>query len=767
MNRLLLWPLRWPKCALGLLLLLSGFFIAGLPRLRRDIRHERGFPDDDPRIEDYRLLKELFGADDETAFCVVEIPGDVLATEALDRFRALHDFLYLSPMVDSRRLVSLPGATFVRTIGENGLELAPLYDSPRRAGWRPELIAPLVARNPAFRDRLLSGDRHIAGFLIPVHPSLKSESDRRRFARFVKEELRRRLQPGERAWFEGFVLTKFDVLALLASDGRRFFPLTLLGLLVSLALIFGRVVPLSLAVADVVLSALWTLGMMAWGGFALSYISTGIPAMILVVCVGDSVYLLSRLDQLVSAGRAPREALEEAVQSVGSACFFTSLTTSAGFLSLGLSNIEIVRELGIPVALGVMASYFVTFALIPPVLLWFPARPGTTRSVTWFRRPLRAIASLVRRRPWSVVLAFLALMAGAGALLPGLRIESRLLEDLEEDEPLMLTRSFFEERMGGAAPLEVLIVTEEPDGVLAPELLIGLQHLCEELRSERFRGLGLLSALGLSDFLLDAQDTLDGRPAARGGNVELPKSKNGLAQLLFLFEMAKPDPTHDVVDFDRRVLRLQLRIKNHETTKFFRLVAAVREAGGRHLPPGSSLRVTGFTFMTQAAHQSLVRGLMSSFGVALCGVFGLILVFFRSLRLALLSLLPNLFPLVMVLALMVLTGVPLKLSTSLIFSIVFGIAVDDTLHFVAALHHRGGPSPAAIAATLEETGAAMILTSAVLVIGYSVLGVSHFKANQHFGVLISATMFFALLGDLLLLPALLQLGTQDSRETKA
>ncbi|MDF1663747.1 MAG: MMPL family transporter, partial [Planctomycetota bacterium] len=133
----------------------------------------------------------------------------------------------------------------------------------------------------------------------------------------------------------------------------------------------------------------------------------------------------------------------------------------------------------------------------------------------------------------------------------------------------------------------------------------------------------------------------------------------------------------------------------------------------------------------------------------------LILIFFRSPKLALLSVAPNLLPLLLILAIMSLVGIPLKLGTSIVFTIVFGIAVDDTVHFVSSLYYKGDHGPEAINETLRGTGTAMVLTSLVLCLGFSVLAASHFKANRDFGLLVALTMILALVADLVMLPALL------------
>lgn len=753
-HKILLWPTQHPWLALLLALILTTYFASQIPSLRKDIRHEKSFPDQDPRLEAYNSFKEDFGADDETAFCLLDMGGkNVTEAENIARIYELTEKLDQLDFVDSVRLTSLSRAVLARIIDEDTLEIQPLYEPKREKTWDSDEISTLLAGHPVFRDRLISKDEELAAFLIPIHQSDLSDAARKDFAKKIKQFFKDELKPGEKVYFEGFAMTKWDLLGLVADDFKTFFPLSLLSLVCALFLIFRRIEAVVLSLLTVIVSAIWTLGAMVLLDIPMTFISTAIPAMILVVCVGDSIYLFSRFYQFINSGLPKKEALTEAIKAVGQACFFTSVTTAAGFASLAFNPIEIIRELGIPVAIGVFVAYLTTFLILPPFISWAPApKPGKAKGGTEFlKRPLNLLSEFVARKPGTILVFTVILALAAGASLTLLKIESKLLDDLAEDEPMMQTRDLFERRMGGACPLEILIEGERRR-VLDPEVLKGQERLLGRLRSEEFQELGLLSAVGLSDFLVDAHHTLNNRvPDSK----RLPDSKGALSELLLLYEMKQADPTADFIDFERQRLRVQLRVKNHTTGPFFKLVRAVEKAAKEELPGDLKVRVTGFTLMNQAVLESLVTNLFFSFSMAFLQVMILILIFFRSPKLALLSVAPNLLPLLLILAIMSLLGIPLKLGTSIVFTIVFGIAVDDTMHFVSSLYYKGDHGPEAINQTLRGTGTAMVLTSLVLSLGFSVLAASHFKANRDFGLLVAITMILALVADLVMLPALL------------
>jgi hydrophobe/amphiphile efflux-3 (HAE3) family protein len=763
-DRALTLSLRRPALALTLTTLSTIGLGAALPALQRDVRIEKVFPERSEHRAAYDALTTTFGREDETALALVELPGDVLSAEALGRLHELTRALTRLDLVDGARVVSLTNATLARVTGPEELELGPLFTPDQAPGWDRAHHERLLASHPAFADRLLSRDRRLAGFLIPLEPpppevARHDETTRRRFAQTVRAFFAAELRPDEQVHLDGFAITNDTVLTLLEQDLGRFLPLSIGLLFVALGLVFRRVLPTLLAVVTVILSVVWTLGAMALLGIPFNFISTTIPVMVLVVCVGDAVHLIARFHQRLQAGLAPRPAMEEAVREVGRACFFTSVTTAAGFLSLLTSQVEVVRELGAPVALGVLFAYLLTLLLVPPVLAWAPA-PKRFGGTHLLAGPLDALARLVARRPGAITAGTALLMLGCLLTAPTVSRETRLLQGFDEDQPIVQTRRLFEQRMGGVAPVEVLIDAGTPGRALDPDVQQGVLDLCQALRSPEAKEQGVLYVLSLADLLADAHWTWKGRASEAQGT--LPADRGKLQDLLNLYRLfADPDPTVDLVDDPDapQVLRVQIRIENLETTPFWALIDRVRREAQAHLPADVAVRVSGNTVMSQAIHHTLIGDMLRSFGLAFALVGALVLVFFRSPRLALLGMLPNLLPLLLILACMSLTGTALSLTTSIVFTVVFGISVDDTIHFVAALaqNEQANAAPDPITATLRGTGLSLVLSSAVLVGGFSVLLVSNFSANQTFGALIAATAVFALVGDLVLLPALLWL----------
>ncbi|MHC4830090.1 MAG: efflux RND transporter permease subunit [Planctomycetota bacterium] len=372
LTRPLTFSVRHPWIAAAILVAVTAALGSQIPKLRRDVRVDKIFPETDPSFAVYERFRDTFGADNRIAFCAVALDGDVLEAEQLARVHLWTEELRQEPVVDGAKVTSLTHAFLVRVRGEDGLDIAPFYSPADHDDWNRGEADRLLREHPGFHQRLVSSDRTLAVLYVPILPELDNEKGRRRFIDRLREFFDQRLRAGERAYLDGFVISEIELHTLVGQDSARFYGLSFLVLVLMLGMTFRRVSLVGAATADVLLSVVWTLGFMALCDIPMSFLSAAIPVMIIVACVGDSVYLTTRYAQLLADGLAKREALLGAVEEAGMACLLTSLTTAVGFLSLLTSEAEIIRELGLPVGVGVLASYVVSFLLLPPLLDHLP-----------------------------------------------------------------------------------------------------------------------------------------------------------------------------------------------------------------------------------------------------------------------------------------------------------------------------------------------------------------------------------------------------------
>ena len=451
--------------------------------------------------------------------------------------------------------------TFIRS-ADGWLRVEPLFQPAEAAAWDRDDFAQRLLRHPVYRDQVLGADGKTCCFVVPLDPLSVSPENRSRLVTFLRQYFEGITEPGQEFRLDGIVVTKDTVLGLMASDSRVYYPTALLALIVMLLLLFRNLAAAMLTTLVVSLSVLWTLGFMALTGIPLNLVSTAMPVLILVAGVGDAVHLLTRFRQLLNVRGDARAALSEAVSEVGLACLLTSITTAAGFWSLSLAGVAVLREFGLPVGVGIMSAWVISFALLPPAILGLktlsrihvrPAGESLLGKGCWW---------LVSRHTGKVVAVSALVLAVALAMVPRVRVESRMLEDFGDDSPLQQTRRFVEERMGGVSTLEVILrrpadalpalaggVTGaagagSADGrMLDPDVLTAVDRLEERLREPALADLGVLNSLAITDYVKDMLHILSEREP---GSFVLPETRAGAAQLLLLYEGARPsDPTED------------------------------------------------------------------------------------------------------------------------------------------------------------------------------------------------------------------------------
>jgi uncharacterized protein len=761
--------------ALCLTLLVAGRRIEGAPRIRLDTRLELLLPQSDPRLADYRAFSEAFARNDRLAIALLETPRDVLSGEFLARVHAFSEELAALELVEGPRVVSLSHVSYTRS-GGGWLEVAPLY-RPEKT-WEAEPIRKALAGHPLYVDRIVGRDSDAVAFLVPLESSEDTPKNRAKLAGQLEEAFGKFAEAEEKVWLDGVLITRPRILRLIRQDMVRIFPAGAVVLIVVTALWFRDLRATLMTLGVVGGAVLWTLASMALLGIPLSLISASvIPVLLLVAGVGDAVHLLSAYRRARRGGEEPREATATALDHTFGPCLLTSMTSAAGFAALLTSDVPLVAQLGLPAAIGIGLAFVITFLGLPPLLARGWVSAGTQRGA-WGEALAGRIEGWVAARPETFVLVGVGVILACAWGAAQVRVESRMLGDFAEDHPLRTTRAHFEERLGGVSAIEVFVRPgpeatwhtglaegELPTRYLELDAMEGIAALTSSLRSPEFRARGTLAVLSLSDYLIDMHYVLEDRVA---GSRILPPSKAAAAQFLLLYEGASPqDPTTDLLHPDRDRQRVQVRIQNLATPEFFALAEAIEAEARARLPKDLEVRVTGNTFMIQAAHQSLIRNLALGLGIALLAVFSAVLIGTRSLRLACLGLIPNVFPLLLAGAAMAAGGVELRLATSVIFCVVFGIAVDDTIHFLAALkQHEGEGARGQVRAALRGTGSALVATTAILVGGLGTLSLSDVLANRLFGALSALALLGALVADLFFLPALLlwRSGEESPRE---
>jgi predicted RND superfamily exporter protein len=545
-------------------------------------------------------------------------------------------------------------------------------------------------------------------------------------------------------------------------DTAVFIPLSLLIMSTLLWLIFGQLRATFMPLVPVGVAATLTLGLLTACGFPMSLL-TGqgvLTTLILVIGMADGIHLLNRYQEEISAQPAGERLIQLAVtvRHVGSACFLTSLTTALGFLSLAIADVPTVRDFGIFGAAGIGFAYLGAVVLLPAMIVLAERRAVSSVAATHtsgvLDRLLERTADLVSVHPRTILVSSVAVFVCAAACIPYARVESGPTGDLKKDDPAIRALNFLEENLGGAYPTEIVFEGGGPDSIKSPLLLEALDRIGEELVE-----LPYVSKINSPTSFIKKMNRAmhDGSADAE----RIPETQEGVAQYLLLFEMAGSDNEFDrLVTYDYSIGRMTAMTKELESEEYDHLIETIDTLATAHMPPGTDLYASGESPVWNSASPILINTLVRSLYLAMPLIFLVTTIAFRSPKLGVLSALPNLLPITIGLGLLAPLDITLRFSTITAFPVAFGLAIDDTIHFLARYRselERGASVEEAVRVTILTAGRAMVLTSLLLVAGFGSLFASNFLGMIHVATLNCIILLAALFGDLLLLPALLLL----------
>ena len=717
---------------------------AGIARFQFDNSYRMWFVDSDPALVAYDEFLELFGSD-ETVIVAVETLGDPLSADTLGLVEQLSDRLLALDEVE--RVWSLSHAESMSNDG-SGLQIGRFVRSvPPPAEELPRLRAE-IEHGPLI-SRLVSSDGSLTAVLLMLAPTGESFEPKMRLVQAVREVRDELVQDDREVYLAGSAVIDEAFFRYSQRDTAVYAPVMAVVLILMLGLMFRSVAGVALPLAVCGLSIVWALGFLLWMGWVTNIISTMLPPMLVAVGVADSVHLLQQLRLRARLGEPPDVALRNAFVRVFRPCLLTSLTTAAGMVALSAAHLSGIREFGLAAAVGVLGAFFLTLVGLPLALSVMPPRllgglggagdrptPGV----------LVAVASFATRRPKLVVVSAAVAVGVAIAGIAQLEVGASMTSYFWDEDPVFVDGLTIDAGFGGSLPGEILIEAIDGD-LLEPDALAAMEACAEYMEAQEATG----PALSPADLLREARRVLRNDPP---GETALPESRAEAAQVLMLVE--GDAELNRFLTVDRTAARVEIALEMARYEVLVDNLPAI-EAGLAEVAEGRvTARVTGLARLLGAMEQYLVDSQVRTFSLAFVLVLGCIAVFFRSWRAGVLSAVPNLFPLVLVLGLMGWTGIKLDLTTIMIAPLLLGLVVDDTVHVlerVLEARSEGASVPSAFSSSVQEVGHAVLITSLILTAGFLCPVLGSFKPNFYFGVLTCTAILLALIGDLVVFPA--------------
>jgi hypothetical protein len=542
------------------------------------------------------------------------------------------------------------------------------------------------------------------------------------------------------------------------SEMRMFVGLMVLVVAILILLFFKswRVMLICLLVVSV--GVVWAVGSIGLLGYKLTSVMAIIPPLIIVIGIPNCIFLINKYHYEYAQHRNKVKALTRVIYRVGKASFTTNATTAVGFATFALTYSDVLKQFGVIASLNIMAV-FVLSVLLVPILFSLQGEPKDRHLAhlerKWVDRSTAGLIHIVQhQRPMVYAVTILLLVVGLiGA--SRLKNESRVVDDLPHDDEVMKDLRFFEAEFHGVMPLEVMVDTRKDGMVLKESNLRRISRLQDSL--------ALYPEISRSISVADAVKFT--KQAFYGGNpdkYQLIRS-SGPDQFIAPYLEGMRDKggvALGFIDEERRTTRITAQMADVGTARMDELMGRLRAQVDSIFDPAKyKVTLTGASVLFLEGSKYMVSNLIISLMLAVALISILMALLFNSARMVLVSLVPNLIPMITTAGLMGYLDIPIKPSTILVFSIAFGIAVDDAIHYLSKYRQElkltGHQIRGSVIQAIREAGVSMIYTSIVLFCGFSLFVFSDFGGTQALGLLVSFTLLVAMLTNLLILPSLL------------
>ena len=734
--------------SLGLVLLITAFSIYELRKIKFNYDFENFFPVNDPDLDVYLDFRKTFEYDNEFVLIAVENKKGVFQKSFLEKIELLSDSLKLVPDIIS---VTSPTTLQNTSITAFGPIRTPLIHVDESERYKSD--SALIFQSEELIGSFFSKDgKSISLFIKTTQGINKINSDKlvatvNRLlvnSNFDKFRTASKAQ-GQKTYLDR--LTGEFYIFFICS-----FLLIVLFLYISFRSFWGVWVPLMV----VILSIIWTLALMTALGKPLDIMTVLLPTMMFVVGMSDVVHIVTKYLEELREGNSNRfDALLKTIKDVGFATLITLLTTSLGFLSLLNSHILPIRDFGLYTSIGVFIGFILSFTIVPVVLNVIPQpnlKLENKSSQFWNKRLLKLLSWVLKNGKLigfgTIVLVILSFVA-----IGKININNYMIEGLTTKDEMQQDFIFFEKHFAGARPFELIATPTDTSSTMLGIKEIKAMNKLETYLKDNYKVGFILSPISILKEINKANN--NGNPTY----YTLPADSESIADLTDqLAQFRKRKELKNLLTTDGKQARISgkmhdigSKIIREQNQKLKTFIASESEMGA------INIQLTGAAVMLDKNNEYIVANTLQGLLLSILIVGLIIALIHKSWKMALIAIIPNLLPIIFIGGLMGLLGIELKSSTSIIFTIAFGIATDDTVHFLGRLKLellKGKSLLYALKRTYLSTGKAVVVTSLILAAGFMTLMTSGFESKFLFGLLVSITILIAVLTDLLLFPLL-------------
>jgi len=725
-----------PKRILIAVLSITVFLSLFIPNLKIDFSIEHLFSQNDPNVEKYFSFRETFGREDNVITLIYK-PHDVYDKNL---YIELEELAF---QIESLNGVENIASIFTLSDIDENAWLGNLYDDS--GNWTKEYVdekLKYIQLDPSLGAKVLSKDLKYGSMIV----TLKDDANNHKNRTALLEEIKGLTTDQFSDWtFSGVSVLRSEYVRYMLRDNFLFLPPIAFLLISILTFVFRNWVYVFLPMLTVLITVIWLLGIMGLSGLEINIMTYIVPTLLFIIGIGDAIHIQARFrENFLMDTSNPKKAMLKTISQMSRVIFLTSITTSIGFLALMTTSIKIVQEFGLEISIGVMIAWFISILVVPSGILL--SKNFYVKKKDFFLPILSWLSNSIPNNPRIFILIPSLVVILCTYKIKDISTNSSLMEDLRPKNKLYQDLKLTEKYFGGVLPFEVLIKVNNSNysdniSVLNQKILKISKEveffLKSELRNSRF--------FSMNDLIASAK-------RIRGNNSTVMSDQQLIQQIV----KNQSNQELKLVDKDQTTLRITGLIED-KTSDEMKIIYSKLDSISNVYSDYIDLEYTGTTVVALKTNDYLVQSLVNSLGLALIFISIIMAFMFRANSILFASLITNLIPIFTVLGILAWLGISIRPPTAMTFAVALGIAVDDSLHFLLRYRKElknGHSRVDAIKSTIMNTGSALLITTSVLVAGFSVLLLSAFLPTYQFGLLSAAMIGAALLCDLTLLPAL-------------
>ncbi|MBN4079291.1 MMPL family transporter [Beggiatoa alba] len=714
------------------------------------------FSADNPQLLTFEALEAVYTKTDNVMFILAPQDGNAFGTETLEAIKTLTDKAWHTPY--SIRVDSMANFQHTEAEGDDLRVMDLVAEELTLTEQSQGKIRRIALSEPILLNRIISDRAHVTGVNVTVQlpgEALSEVAEVVAFARNLAAEIQAQY-PHLDIYLSGMVFMNNAFAESSQGDMQKLVPISFALMLVTLGLMirgFSGTVATLLVIIGSIMTAM---GMGGYLGFPITPPSAATPTIVLTMAIANCVHILVAMLHEMRMGRAKTAAIVESLRINMQPVFLASTTTALGFLSLNFSDVPPFQHLGNMVAIGVVASFFLSVTFLPALMSLLPVRVRVVKNDD--SHLMHRLGDFVVKQRHKLIWGMAIIVTLLVASIPRNELNDVFVHYFDETVSFRTDSDFMTANLSGLYSIDYSLDSAEPGGISNPEFLQNVAAFADWFRAQP----ETIYVSTLTDTMKRLNKNMHGDDPDR---YRLPDERNLAAQYLLLYEMSLPYglDLNNQINVDKSATRFTAILKTMSSNELLALdkrasdwlaTHAPHIAGDLHAKQGS-----GTTMMFAHIGKRNIISMLVGTTLALIGISLILIIALRSVKIGLLSMIPNLVPAAMGFGLWGILVGEVGLSLSIVASMTLGIVVDDTVHFLSkymrARREKGLDAEAAVRYAFRSVGMALITTSIVLVVGFMVLSLSSFELNAGMGLLTAIVITFALLADFLLLPPIL------------